>query len=222
MDQLYVKKPIYPLLSLLSSVMIFIAGLFLAKSMAILWLFLGLTLLYLAFGYGKTLLRGICLFSVIGIVVGLGAYATSGLLVVGIQTFSRILLLAYASIVMVALPPIEMTRNLIQLKVPRLLTLGMLITVRFIPLLIEESKHIRLAMKTRGVNSHFENLYRAFFIPFITRLISISDTMAVSLETRSFSIEEHRNTIYKPVKFKIRDGFFAFLLSALLIGVLYV
>lgn len=222
MDQLYVKKPIYPLLSLMSSIVIFVVGLFLAQSMAIVWLFLGLSLLYVIFGYGKTLIKGIVLFSFIGCFVGLGAWLTSGSFQMGLQTFARIMLLAYASVIMVALPPIDMTRNLIQLKFPRLLTLGMLITVRFIPLLIDECRTIRMAMKTRGVNRCFESFYRAFFLPFITRLITISDTMAVSLETRSFSLEEHRNTLYKSVSFKKRDGVFALLLMLILIGALYV
>lgn len=225
MEKLYIKNPIYPIFSFLASLGIFIFGILISKSMSILYFLLALSLLYGLFGYAKPLIQGLFIFSVIGAIVGLGAFASSGQFEVGLQTFGRVLLLAYASIVMVAMPPIDLTRNLTQLKVPRILTLGMLITVRFIPLLIEEAHQIRMAMKTRGLHGlkhNFESLYRAFLMPFVMRLISISDMMSISLETRAFSMTDKRATVYKPVRLKWRDLSFLSLLCLIMIGVSHV
>lgn len=218
MEKLYAKQPVYPLLSFIASTMIFFFGLFISKEMSIVYFLALLALLYFIFGYGKALLRSLPIFIIIGGIVGGGAALTGGYLV-GVQTFGRVLLLAFASVVMVALPPVLLTRNLVQLRFPRILTLGMLITVRFVPLLMEESKHIREAMKSRGASINLRCLYRAFLLPFIMRIISMSDIMSVSLETRGFSLTEHRNTLYNPVFFKKRDAAFGITLLTLMIGV---
>ncbi len=221
MQSLHAKQPIYPLLSFLTSTAIFFFGLFISKDIAILYFLAGLTVLYVIFGYARALYRGALIFALIGAIVGLGASLTGGPFV-GIQTFGRVMLLAYASIIMVALPPVRLTRNLVQLKFPRILTLGMLITIRFVPILIEETRHIREAMKTRGAQVslvHASCVYRAFLLPFIMRIISMSDIMSVSLETRGFSMTEHRNTLYQPVFFTYRDGAFATMLTIIMIGV---
>ena len=55
--------------------------------------------------------------------------------------------------------------------------------------------------------------YRAFLIPLIMRLVNISDTLALSVETRGFTAQgEH--TVYKTVKLSARDIIFLLLLIA--------
>lgn len=221
MENLYVDKPIYPILSLVSSTFIFIVGLIVANKITIVYYLIALTFVYLVFGYGKVLFKIIPVFFLLGILTGTGAMVTSGSYLKGIQTAGRILLLAYSSVIMVALPPIYLTRNLIQLRFPRILTLGMLATIRFIPMLMDESRQIREAMKTRGVNGkwyHLSVTYRAFLIPFIMRLISISDMMALSMETRGFVVTDHSATVYKRVEFHMTDGIFALLIGGIMIG----
>ncbi len=223
MERLYSKKPIYPLISLLSSLAIFCIGLLVSKSLGIVYLLGALTVIYIAFGYSLVLFRAIPLFLLIGTVIGAGAVLTSGNHMAGVQTLGRILLLAYSSVVMVALPPVSLTRNLAELRVPRILTLGMLITIRFVPLLVSETKQITEAMKTRGGRVriyHLPYLYRAFLIPFLMRIISISDLMAVSIETRGFSLSDASYSVYKRVRFAKRDGVFALSILAILTGVL--
>ena len=51
--------------------------------------------------------------------------------------------------------PIDLVRALNQLTIPRRITLGMLITLTFFPLLRREVKIIGEAMRTRGANSYF-------------------------------------------------------------------
>lgn len=222
MEELHVEKPIYPILSIILSTIIFLYGLFIAKEITIIY-FLGiLSIIYIIYGYGKVLIRAIPIFLVVGALVGMGAVISSGELMVGIQTMGRIMLLAYSSVIMVALSPIKLTRNLVQLGCPRVLTLGMLATIRFIPVLISEIKQIRGAMKTRGMHFSMGNmsmLYRAFIIPFLMRIISISDIMALSMETRAFSLKDKSTTVYEKVEFTVRDAVFALWILLTMVGV---
>ena len=88
--------------------------------------------------------------------------------------------------------PTRMTRNLNSINTPKTITLGILIAMSFMPLLRQEIKRVKDAMKTRGVYNIFNPkiFYRALLIPFITRLINISDTLSLSIETRGFSLEK--------------------------------
>jgi energy-coupling factor transport system permease protein len=223
MEQLYVQKPIYPLVSLGVSLSTFGVGLLVAKDLRIL-LFLGIfTVIYLLFGYGKVLGKATAIFGSIGIIVGGLSMLSTGDFYIALQTFGRIILLAYSSVIMVALEPIYLTRNLVQLKFPRVISLGMLITMRFIPVLIEEIKQIKEAMKTRGIHIRlfdFSSMYRAFLIPFLMRMISLSDVMAISMETRGFEIDADFQKPYKEVRFTPRDGIFIILVMGMMIGVL--
>ena len=54
-------------------------------------------------------------------------------------------------------------------------------------------------MKTRGAGSVLNPkiLYRAFLIPLVMRLVNISDTLALSVETRGFTLGGSLYSIYK-------------------------
>ncbi len=84
-------------------------------------------------------------------------------------------------------------------KMPRGVTLGMLIATSFPPVLGAEIKRVREAMKTRGAGSVLNPkiFYRAFLVPFVMRLVNISDTLSLSVETRGFSLEKVPYTVYK-------------------------
>lgn len=91
-----------------------------------------------------------------------------------------------------SIEPADMTRNLSTLKVPRGITLGMLIATSFPPVLGAEIRRVREAMKTRGAGSVLNPkiFYRAFLVPFVMRLVNISDTLSLSVETRGFSLRK--------------------------------
>lgn len=221
MESMYVKKPLYPILSIISSMVIFCFGLIISKELTIIYFLLALTILYVVFGFGKVLIKVVPIFLLIGGVIGFGSFLSNGSYMAWIQTLGRVMLLAYSSVITISFPPINLTRNLVQLKCPRLLTLGMLVTVKFVPIIIDESKQIREAMKTRGVNVNWYNLYclyRAFIMPFMIRIISISDTMAVSIETRGFDLNDKSTNVYKTVNFTLRDGIFIVILLLIMIG----
>ena len=114
-----------------------------------------------------------------------------------------------------------MTRNLSQLHMPRGITLGMLITMSFIPVLRGEIKRVREAMKTRGAGSILNPkiFYRAFLIPLVTRLVDISDTLALSIETRGFTLGKCKYTVYKKEVVNVFDVLY---LLGLIAGVVLV
>ena len=112
--------------------------------------------------------------------------------------------------------PADMTRNLSTLKMPRGVTLGMLIAASFPPVLGAEIKRVREAMKTRGAGSVLNPkiFYRAFLVPFVMRLVNISDTLSLSVETRGFSLEKVPYTVYKKEIVCLSDVLFILGLAA--------
>ena len=115
-----------------------------------------------------------------------------------------------------ATEPVRMTRALSQMRAPRSATLGILIAMSFMPLLKTEIKRVREAMKTRNAGSVLNPpvFYRAFLVPFAMRLVSVSDTLALSVETRGFTIGKEPYTIYKKENFVFSDFLFLFGLTA--------
>lgn len=91
----------------------------------------------------------------------------------------------------------------------------MLIAIRFIPIIFEEVHRVRQAMHTRGASASF---YRALVVPVMVRIITISDTLALSLETRAFELDNKHATVYHPVYFTMRDFIYVVCIFALIIG----
>ena len=52
-------------------------------------------------------------------------------------------------------------------------------------------------------------LYRAFLIPLMVRLVNLSDTLALSVETRGFTTYPAPYTVYRPVYLQAKDVAFA-------------
>ena len=100
----------------------------------------------------------------------------------------------------------------------------MLITMSFIPVLKVEIKRVREAMKTRGAGSLLNPkiFYRAFLIPLVTRIVDISDTLSLSVETRGFTSGKSKYTIYKKETINILDIMYllGFVVSIVLMVVL--
>ncbi len=222
MEKLQVRNPLYPLISLIASMIVFVIGILFSQDIAIFYLLLALTLIYALFGYVRPLSKILPVFILISIIIGFGSFITSRDFLVGVQTSGRIILLAYSSVLMIALPPINLTRNLVQLNFPKVLTLGMLATIRFVPVLINETIQIKEAMSSRGVKFSWFNIkciYRAFLVPFLMRIINMSDILAISIETRGFTLSSNQSSVYKQVKITKRDIFFSIMLISSLLGV---
>lgn len=216
MGTLKVKNPVYPLLSVLSAVLILVIGLVTAKTLASTCFAAGVWLLFLVLGYWKSCVAVLPFALVMsGIFCGV-TYALSKDAVTTFAAANRILAISVAIIPGLALEPMLLVRNLSGLRAPRMVTLGMMIALGFFPLLRKETKRIREAMKTRGAGNPLDPriFHRAFLVPLVVRLVNISDTLALSVETRGFRADDKNYTVYRDVKFGIKDAVFAVLLVA--------
>lgn len=211
-----IKKPFYPLVSFTVSIVTLIFGMLLSKHISA-FAFVGAVFaLSCAFGFFKsawkmTLAMGVC-----GLIIGGLSFLTNRSFDAFWQTVLRMLLLGLCAVPMVSTSPCDLTRCLTKLKCPRVITLGMLVTLRFIPVLAGEIKQIWEAMKVRGANMNWYRpscIYRAFIIPLVMRIIGISDTLSLSLETRAFTLDDSQSSVYREVKARPRD--FIFLVSVI-------
>ena len=220
MDGLQVKNPVYPLLCIAFAAIALLGGLLISKRPAFPCLLAAICLVYTFFGYGRVLLKCLLIFVPLGMLLGLLSFLIAGEQPAALQMAGRVLLMGLCAVPLVSLPPVNLTRSLTQLNCPRLLTLGMLVAVRFVPVLLKETLRILEAMKTRGVRLTLNPacFYRAFLIPFIMRLVGISEILSLSLETRGFDLQEKEATVYRPVRFTVRDAAFSAVTAALVVG----
>lgn len=215
-EKLQAKHPVYPIISLLSSVLIIVFGVATAKSTACIWFLCGMWLLFLAFGYWRACLAILPVAAVMSAVLAGITFAISRDGGAALAAVNRILAVCIAIIPGLALSPIVLVRNFSSLRLPRMLTLGMMITLTFFPLLGGEVRQVREAMRTRGAGSFLspQIFYRAFLIPLIMRLVNISDTLALSVETRGFTANAADCSVYKTVKLRGADILFLALVLA--------
>lgn len=214
------KKNLYPLFAIASAFLILIAGLVLAKDVACSYFLLGALVWLILFGCYKAVFRALPFFLVFGGIFSLIAYYASGRsLASAIAMANRFGAVFLALVPGMSIQPVQMTRNLSQLHVPRAVTLGMLITMSFVPVLKAEISRVREAMRTRGAGSILNPkiFYRALLIPLVTRLVDISDTLALSIETRGFTLGKCKYTVYKKERINVFDVLY---LVGLTVGVI--
>lgn len=215
-EKLLAKHPVYPLIGLICSILIIVFGVITAKSPSCIWFLTGIWLVILAFGYWRACLAVIPVAAVLCAVLAGITYLISRDWQAAYAAVNRILAVCIAVIPGLALSPIILVRSFSSLRLPRMLTLGMMITLTFFPLLGAEVRQVREAMKTRGAGSFFspQIFYRAFLIPLIIRLVNISDTLALSVETRGFDKNSKEYSVYKTVKLRAADILFFLLVLA--------
>ena len=211
-ERFEVKHPIHPLIGLCVSVMLVVTGLLTAKSVTSLYYLGAVWVLFLCFGYYRACFAVVPVAMVMSLILAGITYAVSKDAAAAQAAVSRILAVCVAVIPGMALPPILIVRSFSALHIPRGCTLGMMITLSFFPLLRGEVRQVREAMKTRGAGSILSPkiFYRAFLIPLVTRLVNISDTLALSVETRGFTTGSAATyTVYRTVSVGARDIGFA-------------
>ena len=193
LDAFSVRKPLYPLIAFVSSLCMLVCGMLFSKS---LWAFAFadvLFVLYCCFGLFRGAWKMSAAMLAFGLVIGGLAFITNRNFDAFWQTVVRALMLGICAVPMITIPPADLTRCMNQLHCPRIITLGMLVTLR---------------LRVRGANVKWyrpDCLYRAFFIPLVMRIIGISDTLSLSLETRAFALDNSPATVYGKVELRARD-----------------
>ncbi|MDE5715228.1 MAG: energy-coupling factor transporter transmembrane protein EcfT [Anaeroplasmataceae bacterium] len=216
------KRNLYPLFAVASALIIMVFGLVMSKTTRCSYFLIGSFVWLFLFGCWKQCLKVLPIFIAVGGIFALIAYYASNQdLNTALAMLNRFGSVFLALVPGMSISAVAMTRNLSQLHMPRGITLGMLITMSFVPVLKGEIKRVREAMKTRGAGSIWNPkiFYRAFLIPFVTRLVDISDTLALSIETRGFTLNKSKHTIYKREVINIFDLLY---LLGLLTGIILV
>lgn len=219
----HVRRPLYPIVSILTALLTLIGALALARSVWGTVFVAAVFVLLCLFGHASTCLKALpILILYVGVFSAIFYLASGGSGVFTWQMANRLAGVGVAVLPGLSMPPVRLTRCLTALGCPRLVTLGMLITTSFVPVLSGEVRQVRAAMRTRGVTSIWNPtaFYRAFLIPLLVRLVNISDTLALSVETRGFVGDDGGYTVYHPVRLAGRDLCFAGLfLAVLAVGV---
>lgn len=194
------KTELYPLIAIAASLFVIVFGLVAARNENLCWYLLGVLVWLCLFGCAKGILKMLPAFVIFGGAFAGIAYASAGGDVqAAISMINRFGALFMGVALSMSVAVVRMTRSLSQVHTPRAITLGMLISMSFVPMLKGEIKRVREAMKTRGAGSILNPkiLYRAFLVPLVMRLVNISDTLALSVETRGFTLGGSLYSIYK-------------------------
>lgn len=213
----YKYNNVYPIFALLISLIIILFTLIAARSYdASIFLAVSFLISFLFVDYKKCL-KAFLGFVLIGGIFFVITYLSLKQINEAISMVNRIGAFTIAIIPGISVGSERLTRNLSQFKMPRSLVIGSLIALSFVPTLLEEIKRVKEAMKTRGSYSFF--IYRAFLIPFVTRIVDISDTLSLSIETRGFDLKSKTYTIYKREKLTIFDCLYLLLIVSTLLAV---
>ena len=194
------RARLYPLVAVAASLFVIVFGLVAAREENMSYYLLGVLVWVCLFGCLKGCLKMIPAFVVFGGAFAGIAYASAGGdALAAISMLNRFGALFLGVALSMSVEAVRMTRALSQARMPRAITLGMLISMSFVPMLKGEIGRVREAMKTRGAGSIFalKIFYRAFLVPFVMRLVNISDTLALSVETRGFTLGGALYSIYK-------------------------
>ena len=227
-EQFHARRPVHPLAAMLCSLAAMVIGMVSSHTPLIFIYIAMLALLFIIYGLYTAVTYMTIGMGIFGIVTGGITALINGNFDMFWLSPARCLVIGVCIVPLLSVPPALLIRCLNQLKMPRVLTLGMLVSVRFVPIVYGEISQIRAAMRTRGVDTRLNsiawyrpsNLYRAFLIPLVMRSINISDTLSLSIETRGFDPQVREATVYHPVRFTLRDGVFTFLIALLCAGIL--
>ena len=205
------KTRLYPLVAIAASLFVIIFGLAYARGRYTGIYLLGVLVWLCPFGCLRVVLRMLPAFVVFGGAFAGIAYASAGGDVsAAISMLNRFGALFLGVALSMSVSAVRMTRSLSQARAPRAVTLGMLISMSFVPMLKGEISRVREAMRTRGAGSLLNPkiLYRAFLVPLVMRLVNISDTLALSVETRGFTLGGGLYSIYEKEYPAISDVLF--------------
>ncbi|MDE7078964.1 MAG: energy-coupling factor transporter transmembrane protein EcfT [Clostridia bacterium] len=177
-----IKKNVYPLFAIVASIAIIVYALVMAKRASCSYFLIGAYFWIMIFGCFRSCLRMLPIYIIVGGLFSALFYLATGVASSALTMANRFGGIFLAVAIGMSVESVTMTRNLSQLRCPRSVTLGMLIATSFTTVLRTEINRVRESMKTRGAGSILNPkiFYRAFLIPFVTRLVKISDTLALA------------------------------------------
>lgn len=218
------SKRLHPLLAVSLGLPFFVVGVLLIgwRSSMIWALVGGFALLLVLFGAGKNLVR-LSLISIPLLLLAFGLTAVGSGVSRGLENALRFYVLIMGAALTLTVDPIDLVRALNQIRCPRSLSVGMLITLRFFTVFGCEFRRIRRAILTRGcgcIYRHPALMFRAWVMPLLFRVFTISTHLSTSLETRAFD-PDAPCTNYREIHWGVRDTLFSILMMVLLVGVLY-
>jgi energy-coupling factor transport system permease protein len=211
------KSKLNPIVALVAAIGIIVFGLVMARTVTCSYFLLAVYVWLLFFGCFRACIKTLPAFIIVGGVFGVIAYFAYGNDVsAAVAMVNRFAAIFLAGIIGCSIEAVSITRSLSQLHTPRAVTLGMLIATSFVPVLKLEIKRVREAMKTRGAGSVLNPkvFYRAFLVPLVMRLVGISDTLSLSVETRGFTLGKAKYTVYKREIVALSDIVFLLVLVA--------
>lgn len=217
------ESQIYPLFSIISFTLIFVIGMIFVRS-SWMWIFLGIFyVLFFAYGYWKQCLKSFILLVVLtGLSVGITAIFTRDAKDLEAVAL-RCSMISVAAVPMMKMSYSRLGKMLDTMRAPRSLSLMVMVLFSFVPILFGERHKIEQAYKVRGGNPYVPfAFFRTLIVPFIVRTISVSDTLALSVETRGFDLRTKPQVIYDPVMPTVLDWIFislVFIISASMITV---
>ena len=210
----YKYSNLYPLIAIVGGLTIVFFSLVYANDVRCSYFLIAAYLIMFLFINYKTCLKSLIYLTIIGGLFFLIAYLVSNRLDQGLSMINRVAAFTVGMIPGVSLGTDRLARNLSQIRAPRSLTIGMLIVFSFMPTLLNESRRVKEGMKARGSFTVLNPkiLYRAFLIPFITRIVDISDTLSLSIETRGFDLHNKNYSLYKKEYIRFSDILFLLLI----------
>lgn len=215
------ESRVYPLISIVCSILILVGGLILAPHNG--WIYiLACLVMLLAFGMWKGLLKVAPFIALFGLLYFLLSYLLTHDVDNAVAGVVRIAALFVAIVPSFYLHPEDLIRSLNQIHFPRSASLGLLIVLRFFPMLAQERRRIKEAIKTRSMPFSIKGVYRANVVPFVSRLVHLSDALSLSIETKGFKKEKEGSTVYRYVSFYWIDAaFFLLTLSIFVLSLIF-
>ncbi len=209
-----IKNPLHPIFAVLGAIVLFVFGLLNSKNVYTGYFFIGIYVMYFFIGYHRQALIILPIFLI-------SAFIFLGITYLASKDTKELI---YASIRLSAffiglipnlgIKSIDLIRSMRELRVSKKIVLGFMIIFSFFHVLQKEQRLIKQAMKTRGAGSLISPkiFYRAYFIPFVTRILTISETLSTSIETRGFDLTKSEETVYNPPKVKVKDFIYVILI----------
>jgi energy-coupling factor transport system permease protein len=137
----------------------------------------------------------------------------------GILISTRLMLLVIlSSLLMLTTPPVKLTHGLESLLDPfkylgvpvAELSMMIMLSLQFIPVLLEEAQRLFMAQTARGIDFNRANILRkaqnmlALFVPLILGAQRRAENVALSMQLRGYNCQQSRSRLY-PLKFETRD-----------------